>query len=193
MPKMKAAIFVEPGRIVLESKPVPDVGPLDALIRITTTTICGTDVHILKGEYPVSKGLTIGHEPVGVIEKLGSAVSGYEEGQRVIAGAITPSGHSYACLCGQHSQDGAGTRHGFKPMGGWRFGNTIDGCQAEFVLVPDAMANLSPVPAAVERRAGADVSRHHVDGLLGRRKRRRPHRRHRGGLCPGTDRALRRG
>ena len=149
MPRMKAAIFVEPGRIVLESKPVPDVGPLDALVRITTTTICGTDVHILKGEYPVRKGLTIGHEPVGIIEKLGSAVSDYEEGQRVIIGAITPSGHSYACLCGQPSQDGAGTRHGFKAMGGWKFGNTIDGCQAEFVLVPDAMANLSPVPAAL--------------------------------------------
>ena len=84
---MKVAIFVEPGRIVLDQKPIPDVGPMDALIRITTTTICGTDVHILKGEYPVAKGLTIGHEPVGVIEKLGSAVSGYEEGQRVIAGA----------------------------------------------------------------------------------------------------------
>lgn len=144
--KMKAAIFVEPGRIVLDDKPVPDVGPLDALVRVTTTTICGTDVHILKGEYPVEKGLTIGYEPVGVIEKLGSVVTGYEEGQRVIAGAITPSGHSYACLCGYHSQDGAGTRHGFKAMGGWRFGNTIDGCQAEYVLVPDAMANLSPIP-----------------------------------------------
>jgi threonine dehydrogenase-like Zn-dependent dehydrogenase len=143
---MKAAIFVEPGRIVLDDKPVPDVGPLDALVRVTTTTICGTDVHILKGEYPVKKGLTVGHEPVGVIEKLGSAVGGYREGQRVIAGAITPSGHSTACLCGQHSQDGAGTPHGYKPLGGWRFGNTIDGCQAEYVLVPDAMANLSPVP-----------------------------------------------
>jgi threonine dehydrogenase-like Zn-dependent dehydrogenase len=146
MPKMKAAIFVEPGRIVIDDKPVPNVGPLDALIRVTTTTICGTDVHILKGEYPVAKGLTIGHEPVGVIEKLGSAVKGYEEGQRVIAGAITPSGWSNACLCGACSQDGAGTRHGWKPMGGWKFGNTIDGCQAEYVLVPDAMANLARVP-----------------------------------------------
>lgn len=146
MPKMKAAVFVEPGRIVLEDKPVPDVGPLDALIRVTTTTICGTDVHILKGEYPVARGLTIGHEPVGVIEKLGSAVKGYREGQRVIAGAITPSGWSNACLCGQSSQDGAGTAHGWKPMGGWRFGNTIDGAQAEYLLVPDAMANLAPVP-----------------------------------------------
>lgn len=144
--KMRAAVFVEPGRIVLDEKPVPDVGPTDALMRITTTTICGTDVHILKGEYPVAAGLTVGHEPVGVIEKLGSAVTGYREGQRVIAGAITPSGHSYACLCGCHSQDGSGTKHGFKAMGGWRFGNTIDGCQAEYVVVPDAMANLSPIP-----------------------------------------------
>jgi len=144
--RMKAAVFVEPGRIVLDDKPVPGVGPLDALIRVTTTTICGTDIHILKGEYPVEKGLTIGHEPVGVIEKLGSAVLGYEEGQRVIAGAITPSGHSAASLCGCHSQDGPGTAHGFKPLGGWRFGNTIDGAQAEYLLVPDAMANLAPIP-----------------------------------------------
>ncbi|MFN3658278.1 MAG: NAD(P)-dependent alcohol dehydrogenase [Pseudolabrys sp.] len=147
--KMKAAVFVEPNRIVLDEKPIPDVGPLDALVRITTTTICGTDIHILKGEYPVARGLTIGHEPVGIIEKLGSAVKGYREGQRVIAGAITPSGHSAACLCGFHSQDGAGTKHGFKPMGGWRFGNTIDGTQAEYLLVPDAMANLAPIPEAL--------------------------------------------
>ena len=146
MPRMRAAIFVEPGRIVLDEKPVPDIGPTDALIRITTTTICGTDIHILKGEYPVEKGLTIGHEPVGIIEKLGSAVTGYREGQRIIAGAITPSGHSYACLCGCHSQDGPGEKYGFKAMGGWRLGNTIDGVQAEYAVIPDAMANLSPIP-----------------------------------------------
>ncbi len=146
MPKMKAAIFVEPGRIVLDEKPIPDVGPLDALVRVTTTTICGTDVHILKGEYPVRKGLTVGHEPVGIIEKLGSAVTGYREGQRVVCGAITPSGYSNASLCGCHAQDGAGSPHGWKAIGGWKFGNTIDGCQAEYVLVPDAMANLAPIP-----------------------------------------------
>jgi len=143
---MRATVFVEPGRIELQDKPIPDVGPTDALVRITTTTICGTDVHILKGEYPVERGLTIGHEPVGVVERLGSAVRGYAEGQRVIAGAITPSGWSNACLCGSCSQDGAGTAHGWKAIGGWRFGNTIDGCQAEYVCVPDAMANLAPVP-----------------------------------------------
>ena len=143
---MKAAVFVEPGRIVLDDKPIPDIGPNDALVRVTTTTICGTDIHILKGEYPVAKGLTVGHEPVGVIEKLGANVQGYAEGQRVVAGAICPSGYSNACLDGLHAQDGQGQGHGLKPMGGWRFGNTIDGAQADYLLVPDAMANLAPVP-----------------------------------------------
>ncbi len=98
------------------------------------------------GEYPVARGLTIGHEPVGAIEKLGSAVRGYSEDQRVISGPICTSGHSNAALCGCHAQDGPGTKHGWKGMGGWKFGNTIDGSQAEYVLVPDAMANLAPVP-----------------------------------------------
>lgn len=146
MSRMKATIFVAPGKIDLVEKSIPDVGPNDALIKITTTTICGTDVHILKGEYPVASGLTIGHEPVGIIEKLGSNVSGYTEGQRVIAGAICPSFTSYACQDDCCSQDGGQHGHGYKPMGGWRFGNTIDGTQAEYVLVPDAQANLTPVP-----------------------------------------------
>ncbi|MDI5891642.1 NAD(P)-dependent alcohol dehydrogenase [Halomonas rhizosphaerae] len=143
---MKAAVFVEPGRIEIDDRPIPDIGPNDALLRVTTTTICGTDVHILKGEYPVEKGLIVGHEPVGVIEKLGANVQGYREGQRVIAGAICPSFTSYACQDGCSSQDGGHHAHGYKPMGGWRFGNTIDGAQAEYLCVPDAQANLSPVP-----------------------------------------------
>ena len=146
MATMKAAVFVEPGRIEIQDKPIPDVGDNDALMRVTTTTICGTDVHILKGEYPVESGLTVGHEPVGVIEKLGKNVRGYREGQRVIAGAICPSYTSYACQDGCPSQDGGHHAHGYKPMGGWRFGNTIDGAQAEYILVPDAQANLAPVP-----------------------------------------------
>ena len=194
MPKMKAAIFVEPGRIVLDEKPVPEVGPLDALLRITTTTICGTDVHILKGEYPVAKGLTVGHEPVGVIEKLGSAVKGYREGQRVIAGAITPSGLQQRLACAAAARRTAPARaHGWKAIGGWKFGNTIDGCQAEYVLVPDAMANLAPVPGRAHRRAGADVPRHHVDRILGCRERRRADRRHGGGVRAGADRPVRHG
>ncbi len=140
MKTMKAAVFIEPGRIALEEKPVPPVGPGDALIRVTTTTICGTDIHILKGEYPVEPGRIVGHEPVGVIEEIGAGVTGYEIGQRVIVGAITPCGQCHHCL------DGHGAQCGGKPVGGWRFGNTIDGCQAEYLLVPNAQANLSLAP-----------------------------------------------
>jgi threonine dehydrogenase-like Zn-dependent dehydrogenase len=137
---MKAAIFAEPGRIVIEDRPIPDIAPTDALVRITTTTICGTDIHILKGEYPVDRGRIIGHEPVGIIEKLGAAVRGYREGQRVIVGAITPCGQCSPCLDGHQAQCGG------HAMGGWRFGNTIDGAQAEYLRVPDAQANLAPIP-----------------------------------------------
>ncbi len=143
MPTMKAAVFKEPGRIVLERVPVPEIGPGDALVRVTTTTICGTDVHILKGEYPVAPGRIVGHEPVGVIEALGSGVTGYTVGQRVVVGAITPCGQCGSCLEGHPAQCGG------KAIGGWRFGNTIDGCQAEYVRVPFAMANLALVPAGL--------------------------------------------
>jgi len=138
--KMKAAVFVEKGRIVLQDKPIPKPGPGEALVRVTTTTICGTDVHILKGEYPVKPGLTVGHEPVGVVESLGAGVTGFQTGQRVIAGAITPCGQCSSCLDGCHSQCGG------RALGGWRLGNTIDGCQAEYVVIPDAAANLAPIP-----------------------------------------------
>jgi threonine dehydrogenase-like Zn-dependent dehydrogenase len=143
MKKMKATVFVRPGKIEIQEKPIPEVGPTDALVRVTTTTICGTDIHILKGEYPVKPGLTIGHEPVGVIQTLGAAVTGYAVGERVIVGAITPCGQCNPCLDGHHSQCGG------HAIGGWKFGNTIDGCQAEYVLVPNAMANLTSVPAGL--------------------------------------------
>ncbi len=147
LPKtMKALVFVAPGKIEIVDKPVPEVGPNDALIKVTTTTICGTDVHILKGEYPVKKGLTIGHEAVGTLAAFGSEVKGFKLGERVLSGAITPSGHSAACQCGQSSQDGVGTRFGYKPTAGWKFGNIADGCQAEYVLVNDAMYNLTKIP-----------------------------------------------
>jgi len=140
MTTMRAAVFVEPGKIEIQQRPIPKPGPTDALLRVTTTTICGTDVHILKGEYPVKPGLIVGHEPVAVIEKLGSAVTGYSLGQRVIAGAITPCGQCHPCLDGLSSQCGG------KAMGGWKLGNSIDGCQAEYVLIPDAQANLTAIP-----------------------------------------------
>ncbi len=137
---MKAAVFVGPGRIELQERPVPQIGPTDALVRVTTTTICGTDVHILKGEYPVAPGRIVGHEPVGVVEALGSSVTGLQVGQRVISGAITPCGQCESCL------DGCTSQCGGRAIGGWKLGNTIDGCQAELVRIPDAMANLAAIP-----------------------------------------------
>jgi len=140
MNTMRAVVFhgVNDIRVEDVAKPRPKAG--EAVIRITATTICGTDVHIVKGEYPVREGLILGHEPVGVIEELGEGLEGeYTPGQRVIVGAITPCGQCFYCLNGVHSQC-----HG--ALGGWRFGNTINGAWAEYLLVPDARANLALVP-----------------------------------------------
>jgi alcohol dehydrogenase len=141
---MRAAVFHGSGDISVERVTRPQPGPGEALIRVTLTTICGTDVHILKGEYPVQPGLTLGHEPVGIIEELGPGVVGYQVGERVLVGAITPCGQCHACLSGKLSQCGHGS--GYKAIGGWRFGNTINGAQAEYLLVPAAQANLAKIP-----------------------------------------------
>src|ERR1700692_235489 len=141
---MRALVFRGPNQIAIEQVPIPKPGPGEAVIRITLTTICGTDLHIVRGEYPVRPGLVIGHEPVGVIEELGDGVTGYEIGDRVLVGAITPCGQCRACLSGQLAQCGHG--HGYEAIGGWRFGNTINGAQAEYLLVPYAQANLAKIP-----------------------------------------------
>jgi alcohol dehydrogenase len=141
---MRATVFHAAQEFHVEEVDRPRPGPGQALIRITLTTICGTDVHIVKGEYPVRPGLVLGHEPVGVIEELGAGVTGYEPGERVLVGAITPCGQCHACLAGHLSQCGHGT--GYEALGGWRFGNTIDGAQAEYLLVPSAQANLARIP-----------------------------------------------
>ena len=140
MTMMKAVVFRGKDQIGLEEVPKPAPGPGEAVIKITATTICGTDVHIVRGEYPVKAGLVLGHEPVGVIDELGAGLERYYHvGERVIVGAITPCGQCFYCLNGSHSQCGG-------PLGGWRFGNTINGAWAEYLLVPDARANLAPIP-----------------------------------------------
>src|ERR1700681_2743283 len=141
---MRATVFHGAKDIRVEEVPRPHAGVGEAVIRITLTTICGTDLHILRGEYPVKPGLVIGHEPVGVIEELGEGVTGYAIGDRVLVGAITPCGQCRACLSGQWAQGGHG--EGVEAVGGWRFGNTINGAQAEYLLVPNAQANLAKIP-----------------------------------------------
>ena len=144
---MRAAVFHGVNDIRVEEVPRPQAGPGEAVIRVTMTTICGTDLHIVRGEYPVKPGLVIGHEPVGVIDELGVGVTGYAVGDRVIVGAITPCGQCNACLSGKLSQCGHGS--GYEAMGGWRFGNTINGAQAEYLLVPNAQANLAKIPDGI--------------------------------------------
>jgi threonine dehydrogenase-like Zn-dependent dehydrogenase len=139
---MQANVFRRPGEICLEQKPIPTAGPGEAVIQVRLTTISGTDVHIVRGEYPLQPGLTLGHGAVGVIHELGAGVTGYSIGQRVLIGAITPCGQCEACLRGEGSQCGG-------PLGGRRFGNTIDGVQAEYALIPNAQANLAVIPEAL--------------------------------------------
>src|ERR1700681_4376548 len=103
---MKALVFHGPNHIGIEHVPIPKPGPGEAVIRVTLTTICGTDLHILKGEYPVKPGLVIGHEPVGIIYELGVGLSGYMVGDRVLVGAITPCGQCDFCLGGDLAQCG---------------------------------------------------------------------------------------
>src|SRR5262245_44682908 len=136
---MRALVFRGRNQIGIEQVVIPRPGPGEAVIRVTLTTICGTDLHILKGEYPVKPGLVIGHEPVGVIHGVGVGLSGYAVGDRVLVGAITPCGQCNDCLSGEWSQCGG-------PIGGWKFGNTINGAQAEYLLVPNAQANLARIP-----------------------------------------------
>ena len=144
MTKMLATVFHEKDKISVEEVERPRPGPGEAVIRVTLTTICGTDLHILRGEYPVKPGLIIGHEPVGVIDELGPGVTGYQVGDRVLVGAITPCGQCNACLSGHLAQCGHG--EGYEALGGWRFGNKINGAQAEYLLVPNAMANMAKIP-----------------------------------------------
>jgi threonine dehydrogenase-like Zn-dependent dehydrogenase len=144
MERMRATVFHGKDQIRVEEVERPRAGVGEAVIRVTLTTICGTDLHIVRGEYPVREGLIIGHEPVGVIEELGPGVTGYRIGDRVLVGAITPCGQCRACLSGHLSQCGHG--EGFEALGGWRFGNTINGAQAEYLLVPHAQANLAKIP-----------------------------------------------
>lgn len=139
---MKALIFHGPNDIRIEDVPKPEPGAGEVVVKVTLSTICGTDIHILSGGYPVKPGLIIGHEFVGRIDSVGAGVTGFNPGERVAVGAITPCGHCFYCQNGKSSQCGGA-------LGGWKFGNTINGAQAEYILVPNAQYNLAKIPDAL--------------------------------------------
>lgn len=139
---MWANVYRGSGKIGLEERVIPKAGYGEAVIRVRLTTICGTDIHIVRGEYPVEEGRVLGHEAVGVIHELGPGVSGYSLGQRVMIAAITPCGQCEPCLAGQPAHCGGA-------LGGWKLGNTLDGVQAEYALIPNAQANLALIPEAL--------------------------------------------
>jgi alcohol dehydrogenase len=141
---MRATVFRGVDQFGIEEVEKPRAGVGEAVVRVTLTTICGTDLHIIRGEYPVNPGLIIGHEMVGVIEELGPGLTGYQVGDRVLVGAITPCGQCHGCLSGHLSQCGHGS--GYEALGGWRMGNTLNGTQAEYVRIPYAQANLARIP-----------------------------------------------
>jgi len=127
------------GKVGLVDKPLPEIGPNDALIRTTAALVCTSDVHTAGGAIGERSDLTLGHEAVGTIDAMGDAVRGFAIGQRVTVGAITPCWRCENCQRGFPSQCG-------EALGGWKFANTKDGNLAEFFHVNDAEANLTPIP-----------------------------------------------
>jgi threonine dehydrogenase-like Zn-dependent dehydrogenase len=148
---MRALVFHGDGQIGLDEVPLPEAGPSEAVVRVSLTTICGTDVHIMREEWPVARGRVLGHEAVGTIHELGQGIEGFQVGQRVLVPAITPCGSCFYCLKGQWAQC-AGHDDRWVMGGGWRLGNSVDGCQAEYFRVPYAQANMAPIPDALSDR-----------------------------------------
>jgi len=139
---MRTFVMRRIGEVGMMEKPVPEPGPNDAVIKTTAALICTSDTHTVNGAIGERTNLTLGHEAVGVIARLGSAVTGYREGDRVAVNAITPCYRCENCLRGYTSQC-------TQMLGGWKFANVKDGSMAEYFHVNDAMANLAPIPDAV--------------------------------------------
>ncbi|MFM0645066.1 zinc-dependent alcohol dehydrogenase family protein [Paraburkholderia bryophila] len=143
---MKALVYHGPGKKSLDERPMPTlIAPTDAIVRMTRTTICGTDLHILKGDVPSCEpGRVLGHEGVGVIEEVGAAVSTLKVGDRVLISCISSCGRCDYCRRSMYSHC---------TTGGWILGNRIDGTQAEYVRIPHAETSLYPIPAGADEEA----------------------------------------
>lgn len=144
---MKALVYHGPGRRALEDMPGPEIkSPTDAIVKITKTTICGTDLHIMKGDVPtVTDGRILGHEGVGIVEQVGSSVSNFTVGDHVLISCISSCGMCANCKKGMYSHCQNG--------GGWILGNLIHGTQAQFVRIPFADNSLYPIPAGDDEEA----------------------------------------
>ena len=143
---MKALVFLGPAKKALEQRPKPEIkAPTDAIVKITKTTICGTDLHILKGDVPTCKpGRILGHEGVGIVDKAGPAVTAFKPGDRVLISCISACGKCEYCRRGMYSHC---------TTGGWILGNEIDGTQAEYVRIPHADTSLYPIPVGADEEA----------------------------------------
>ncbi|WEX11504.1 zinc-dependent alcohol dehydrogenase family protein [Chelativorans sp. AA-79] len=143
---MKALIFEGPGKKSLQERDIPAVqNPTDAIVRVAKTTICGTDLHILKGDVPpCAPGRVLGHEGVGVVEQAGAGVTQFKKGDHVLISCISSCGKCEYCRRGMYSHC---------TTGGWILGNTIDGTQAEYVRIPHADTSLYPIPDGTDEDA----------------------------------------
>ena len=143
---MKALVYRGPGKKALEDRPKPEItAPTDAIVKIVKTTICGTDLHILKGDVPTCQpGRILGHEGVGVVDKVGPAVTAFKPGDRVLISCISACGKCDYCRKQMYSHC---------TTGGWILGNKIDGTQAEFVRIPYADTSLYPIPDGADEEA----------------------------------------
>ncbi|MGZ2744924.1 zinc-dependent alcohol dehydrogenase family protein [Burkholderia stagnalis] len=143
---MRALVFHGPGRKSLEQRPKPELqAPTDAIVRMTRTTICGTDLHILKGDVPTCEpGRILGHEGVGIVEQVGAAVDTLKAGDHVLVSCISSCGRCAYCRRGLYSHC---------TTGGWILGNRIDGTQAEFVRIPHAQTSLYRLPPGADEDA----------------------------------------
>jgi alcohol dehydrogenase len=143
---MKALVYHGPGKKTFEEVPRPALqDPTDAIVRVTKTTICGTDLHILKGDVPaVINGRILGHEGIGIVEEVGAGVDRFGKGDRVLISCITACGKCDYCRRRMPSHC---------EKGGWILGHTIDGTQAEFVRIPFADTSLYPIPDAADEEA----------------------------------------
>jgi len=157
---MKAFVMNEIGETGFAEKEVPEPGPNDAVVRPTKGLVCTSDVHTLHGAIGERENLTLGHETVGVVDEIGEEVDGFEEGDRVAVGAITPDWDSPAAQDGHPSQSN-------EPLGGWKFANVKDGTFAEYVHVNQADANMARIPDGVTDHEAVYVTDMMTTGFMG--------------------------